>query len=109
MGTSSDKLIDTYFSEQADDLKKRASNTFKIGFISGLLAFVSFAIIAILVFLSFLGLNPLSLIASLVIGFMFAGFMLCSIPTCWIFVAKSAYWRSQLMKHIESTMKKKSA
>ena len=108
MTTPTDKLIETYFSPEATDLKRRSSRALKIGMAAGFSAMASFAALAVLIFLSVLRLNPLGTTTSVLIGVFFAMLILGLIPTSWIFIGRSAYLRLQLKKHIENVMTTKS-
>ncbi len=107
MNRSADKLVESYYSDKAADLKLRSSSAGKIGMIAGILAFCSFASLSALMLLSFLGLNPLDSTTTYTIGILLVFITLCSTFICWIYFARSVFFRSRLTSYIEDTMKVK--
>ena len=104
VNTPTDKLIETYFTEDANALKTRSAKAFTIGIAAGLTAVISFTVCAAMVFLSALQLNPLSGVVSLLFGAFFGCVLLLSVPISWIFIGRFIYLRWQLARYINQQM-----
>ncbi len=104
MRRATDQLVDAYFSEEANTLKTRSNKALKIAIAAGLAAVLAFASGAVLLFLSVLGLNPLSGFATALAVVFLIGLLLVLVVTGWVFTGRFLYLRAQLSRYINQQM-----
>jgi hypothetical protein len=102
MSNRSDQLIDTLFSEEANDIKNKANTSFMKAILLGVSAFVFFGVCAVTLFTAFVGFIPLSL--SVPVCMVSFSLFIASIPACWVFAGRSIYFRAILSQHVNEHM-----
>lgn len=109
MTGSADKLIESYYSEEASALREASWKAMKIGLAVGLLGFFPFGLLCILMFGSVLGLNPLNAVLSIILALFCAFGTVTLLVTSWCFIARWLFLRAKMMRIINTTMLPKRA
>ncbi len=104
MKPASDRLVEAYFSPQANELKARSAKALTISIVVGVTAVSSFTAFVMLIFLSILGLSPLSGAVAVLLALLLLGIVVVGVILSWVFTGRYIYLRVQLNRLIQEQM-----
>lgn len=103
-----DQIVDAYYSDEVEELKKKAWKSFKIAMVAGFSAVATFGILGVIVFTAYLfQYNPLKNGITLMLLVLGIPLLVALVPTSWFFTLRYIWTCKKAKDAVDSIMRNK--